>query len=165
MYKPGMPTRASLPSWLHSLTGWAPVSASILNLTGLFIYCCSQSCVYAMLSRLRFIISVHHVTNNPFEFIHDPSQSRSFSMLISFTSARVLPTGAVCNFLHSSHGLSPFLALVHSVLSSIFQQNCLYSVFEPGRDFATLSRFLFECRTKINHPRHHVATKYEMSRV
>ena len=39
------------------------------------------------------------------------------------------------------------------------------TVFEPGRDFATLSRFLFECRTKINHPRHHVATKYEMSRV
>ena len=39
------------------------------------------------------------------------------------------------------------------------------SVFEPGRDFATLSPFLFECRTKINHPRHHVATKYEMSRV
>ena len=39
------------------------------------------------------------------------------------------------------------------------------SVFEPGRDFATLLRFLFECRTKINHPRHHVATKYEMSRV
>ena len=31
------------------------------------------------------------------------------------------------------------------------------AVFEPGRDFATLSRFLFECRTKINHPRHHVA--------
>ena len=23
--------------------------------------------------------------------------------------------------------------------------------------------FLFECRTKINHPRHHVAAKYEMS--
>ncbi len=39
------------------------------------------------------------------------------------------------------------------------------TVFEPGRDFATLSRFLFECRTKINHPRHHVATKYEMSHV
>ena len=39
------------------------------------------------------------------------------------------------------------------------------SVFEPGRDFATLSRFLLECRTKINHTRHHVATKYEMSRV
>ena len=39
------------------------------------------------------------------------------------------------------------------------------TVFETGRDFATLSRFLFECRTKINHPRHHVATKYEMSRV
>ena len=41
----------------------------------------------------------------------------------------------------------------------------MIAVFEPGRDFATLSRFLFECRTKINHPRHHVATKYEMSRV
>ena len=39
-------------------------------------------------------------------------------------------------------------------------------VFEPGRDFAALSRFLFECRTKINHPRHHVATKkYEMLHV
>ena len=39
------------------------------------------------------------------------------------------------------------------------------AVFEPGRDFATLSRFFLECRTKINHPRHHVATKYEMSHV
>ena len=39
------------------------------------------------------------------------------------------------------------------------------SVFEPGRDFATLSRFLMECRTKINRPRHQVAKKYQMSRV
>ena len=46
-----------------------------------------------------------------------------------------------------------------------FQINWPPAVFEPGRDFATLSRFLFECRTKINHPRHHVATTYEMSRV
>ena len=30
-------------------------------------------------------------------------------------------------------------------------------------DCATLARILFQCRTKINHPRHHVATKYEMS--
>ena len=27
----------------------------------------------------------------------------------------------------------------------------MYAVFEPGRDSATLSRSLFECRTKINH--------------
>ena len=26
-------------------------------------------------------------------------------------------------------------------------------------------RFLFQCRAKINHPRHHVTTKHEMSRV
>ena len=53
-----------------------------------------------------------------------------------------------------------------AVQGSLFTSpNLPNTVFEPGRDFATLSRFLFECRTKINHPRHHVATKYEMSRV
>ena len=40
-----------------------------------------------------------------------------------------------------------------------------HSVFEPGRDSATLSRSLFECRTKINHPPHHVANKYQMSHI
>ena len=39
------------------------------------------------------------------------------------------------------------------------------TVFEPGRDSATLSRSLFECRTKINHPRHQVANKYQMSHI
>ena len=40
-----------------------------------------------------------------------------------------------------------------------------YTVFEPGRDSATLSRSLLECRTKINHPRHQVANKYKMSHI
>ena len=39
------------------------------------------------------------------------------------------------------------------------------TVFEPGRDSATLSRSLFECRTKIKHPRHQVANKYQMSHI
>ena len=39
------------------------------------------------------------------------------------------------------------------------------AVFEPGRDSATLSRSLFECRTKINHPCHQVANKYQMSHI
>ena len=40
------------------------------------------------------------------------------------------------------------------------------SVFEPDRGLRDIGTFfLFQCRTKINHPRHHVATKYEMSRV
>ena len=30
---------------------------------------------------------------------------------------------------------------------------------------ALIPFFLFQCRAKINHPRHHVTTKYEMSRV
>ena len=38
-------------------------------------------------------------------------------------------------------------------------------VFEPGRDSATLSRSLFECRAKINHPRNQVANKYQMSHI
>ena len=60
-----------------------------------------------------------------------------------------------------------FLSFINQYKMSHFQEIVLttVSVFEPGRDFATLSRFLFECRTKINHPRHHVATKFEMSRV
>ncbi len=40
-----------------------------------------------------------------------------------------------------------------------------WAAFEPGRYSATLSRSLFECRTKINHPRHHVANKYQMSHI
>ena len=39
------------------------------------------------------------------------------------------------------------------------------TVFEPGRDLRDMARFLFQCRAYINHPRHHVATKYEVSRV
>ena len=49
-----------------------------------------------------------------------------------------------------------------SSLSQIFQPE---PVFEPGRDSATLSRSLFECRTKINHPRHQVANKCRTSEI
>ena len=38
-------------------------------------------------------------------------------------------------------------------------------LFEPGRDSATLSRSVSECRTKINHPHHQVANKYQMSHI
>ena len=56
-------------------------------------------------------------------------------------------------------------ALSDNTAPKIFHVERQTTVFEQGRDFATLSRFLLECRTKINHPRHHVTTKYEMSRV
>ena len=47
----------------------------------------------------------------------------------------------------------------------IYAPNTCNPVFEPGRDSATLSGSLFECRTKINHPRHQVANKYQMSHI
>ena len=49
--------------------------------------------------------------------------------------------------------------------TNLYYEVSTTSVFEPGRDSATLSRSLFECRTKINHPRHQVANKYQMSHI
>ena len=39
---------------------------------------------------------------------------------------------------------------------------CVRQCLSQAGDFASLSLFLFECRTKINHRHHRVATKYEM---
>ena len=69
-------------------------------------------------------------------------------------------TDQVCVRLLLKFGLRKLLVKVMSTVNV-----SIIAVFEPGRDSATLSRSLFECRTKINHPRHQVANKYQMSHI
>ena len=95
-----------------------------------------------------------------------------FEFLDSVTNDSKVPAYAGFNTRMSreeNHSLKPGTSVANSPLIDMVPSDPstikTATVFEPGRDFATLSRFLFECRTKINHPRHHVATKYEMSRV
>ena len=57
------------------------------------------------------------------------------------------------------------LGIKFTLFSKYYVITCCQQCLSQAADYATLARILFQCRAKINHPCHHVATKYEMSRV